>query len=181
MRLTMVGNEHAVLLSEEAIQSRVKELGRIISEDYAGVEEVLLIGVLRGCYIFLADLSRYITIPGCIDFVAVSSYEDKTRPGALRLFLDARIDIAGKHVLLVDDIADSGHTLTYLLNLLGERKPASLKTCVLLRKPERLEKDVRIDYLGFDIPDLWVYGYGLDNAGRCRGLPYLGFVQAGDG
>jgi len=177
----MIGKEHAVLLSEETIQSRVKELGRIISADYAGVEEVLLIGVLRGCFIFLADLSRCITISGCIDFVAVSSYEDNTRPGALRLFLDARLDITGKHVLLVDDIADTGHTLAYLLNLLGERKPASLKTCVLLRKPERLEKDVRIDYLGFDIPDLWVYGYGLDNAGRCRALPYLGFVKAEDG
>jgi hypoxanthine phosphoribosyltransferase len=96
------------------------------------------------------------------------------------MYLDARIDIAGKHVLLVDDIADTGHTMTYLLNLLGERKPASLKTCVLLRKPEHLEKDVRIDYLGFDIPNLWVYGYGLDNAGRYRALPYLGFVRAGD-
>ena len=177
----MIGKEHAVLLSEEAIQSRVKELGRIISADYAGVNEVLLIGVLRGCYIFFADLSRRITVPGCIDFVVVSSYEDKTRPGALRLLLDARLDIAGKHVLLVDDIADTGNTLAYLLNLLGERKPASLKTCVLLRKPERLEKDVQIDYLGFDIPDLWVYGYGLDNAGKCRALPYLGFVKAEEG
>jgi hypoxanthine phosphoribosyltransferase len=178
MRLAMVEKEHAVLLSEEAIQSG--KAGCIISADYAGVEK-FADKLYQGCYIFLADLSRHITIPGYIDFVAVSSYEDKTRPGALRLFLDARIDITGKHVLLVDDIADTGHTLTYLLNLLGERKPASLKTCVLLRKPERLEKDVRIDYLGFDIPDLWVYGYGLDNAGRCRALPYLGFVQAGDG
>jgi hypoxanthine phosphoribosyltransferase len=176
--LTMNGTEHTVLLSEEAIQARVKELGSSISADYAGVGEVLLIGVLKGCYIFLADLSRCITIPGCVDFVAVSSYGDKTRPGALHLYLDTRLDITGKHVLLVDDIADSGHTLAYLLHLLGKRKPASLKTCVLLRKPERLEKDVPIDYLGFDIPDLWVYGYGLDNAGSCRALPFLGFVKA---
>jgi hypoxanthine phosphoribosyltransferase len=176
----MIEKEPAILLSEETIQERVKELGRVISADYADSGELLLIGVLRGCYIFIADLSRCLVIPGCIDFVSVSSYGDKTTPGNLRLIMDSRTDITGKHVLIVEDIVDSGRTLTYLRDLFGARKPASLKTCALLRKPDRLEKDVHIDYLGFDIPDLWVFGYGLDNAGRCRSLPYVGFSQNKD-
>lgn len=172
----MIDKEPAVLLSAETIQERVKELGCVISADYADSGELLLIGVLRGCYIFLADLSRCLAIPGCIDFVTVSSYGDKTTPGNLRLIMDTRTDITGKHVLIVEDIVDSGHTLAYLLDLFGARKPASLKTCALLRKPDRQERDVRINYLGFDIPDVWVFGYGLDNAGRCRSLPYVGFI-----
>jgi hypoxanthine phosphoribosyltransferase len=176
----MIDKEPAVLLSAETIQERVKELGRVISENYADSGELLLIGVLRGCYIFIADLSRCLTIPGCIDFVAVSSYGDKTTPGNLRLIMDTRTDITGKHVLIVEDIVDTGHTLTYLLELFGARKPASLKTCALLRKQDRLEKDVQIDFLGFDIPGVWVFGYGLDNAGRCRSLPYVGFSRNKD-
>jgi hypoxanthine phosphoribosyltransferase len=169
--------EPAVHISEEAIRNRVKELGRMLSVDYAGADEVLLIGVLRGCFIFLADLSRQINVPCCIDFIAVSSYEDSTTPGTIELIMDNRIDVTGKHVLIIDDIVDSGHTLSFLLKHFGVRNPASLKTCVLLRKLERREEDVSIDYLGFDIPDLWVFGYGLDNAGRLRNLPYIGFVK----
>ncbi len=169
--------EPAVLFSEETIRERVRELGRRISADYADIEELVLIGVLRGCYIFLADLSRCLDIPRRIDFIAVSSYEHKTTPGALRLIMDTRADITGKHVLIVEDIVDTGQTLHYLLDMLGARKPASLKICTLLRKPDRLEKDIHIDYLGFDIPDLWVVGYGLDYADRYRALPYIGFVE----
>lgn len=169
--------EPAVLFPEEMIQECVRELGRRISADYSDVEELVLIGVLRGCYIFLADLSRCLKIPRRIDFIAISSYEHTTTPGTLRLIMDTRTDITGKHVLIIEDIVDTGQTLHYLLDMLSARKPASLKTCALLRKPDRLEKDVHIDYLGFDIPDLWVVGYGLDYADRFRALPYIGFVE----
>lgn len=173
----MMQKEPAVLFSEKIILERVRELARRISADYSEVEEVVLIGVLRGCYIFLADLSRCLKIPRRIEFIAVSSYEHKTTPGTLRLIMDTRTDITGKHVLIIEDIVDTGQTLHYLLDMLGARKPASLKTCTLLRKPDRLVKDVHIDYLGFDIPDLWVVGYGLDYADRYRALPYIGFVK----
>ena len=177
-RLRMIQEETVLLFSEETIQKRVDELGRQISADYSDVDELLMVGVLRGCYIFLADLSRRLSIPRRIDFISVSSYEQtKTTPGALRLIMDTRTDVAGIHVLLVDDILDTGHTLAYLLNILAARKPASLKSCVFLRKRNRLEKDVQIDYLGFDIPDLWVVGYGLDYADKCRALPYIGVVK----
>jgi len=173
----MIQKEPAVLFSEKVIQERVRELGRRISADYSDVEELVLVGVLRGCYIFLADLSRCLTIPRRIDFIAISSYEHKTTPGTLRLIMDTRTDITGKHILIIEDIVDTGQTMHYLLDMLGARKPASLKSCVFLRKPERLEKEVPIDYLGFDIPDLWVVGYGLDYADRYRALPYIGFVE----
>jgi len=174
----MIQEETVLLFSEETIQKRVDELGRQISADYSDVDELLMVGVLRGCYIFLADLSRRLSIPRRIDFISVSSYEQtKTKPGALRLIMDTRTDVAEKHVLLVDDILDTGHTLAYLQNILAARKPASLKSCVFLRKRNRLEKDAQIDYLGFDIPDLWVVGYGLDYADKCRALPYIGVVK----
>jgi hypoxanthine phosphoribosyltransferase len=173
----MIEKKPPVLFSEEMIRGRVKELARMISEDYADVEELLLVGVLRGCYIFLADLSRCITIPRSIDFIAVSSYEHDTTRGALRLIMDTRTDIAGRHVLVIEDIVDSGHTLHYLLDMLAARNPASLKSCVFLRKPERIEREVHIDYLGFDIPDLWVVGYGLDYANRYRALSYVGYLE----
>ncbi len=173
----MMLKEPEVLFSEEIIQERVRELASRISADYSETEELVLIGVLRGCYIFLADLSRRLKIPRRIEFIAVSSYEHKTTPGTLRLIMDTRTDITGKHVLIIEDIVDTGQTLHYLLDMLGARKPASLKTCTLLRKPDRLVKDVHIDYLGFDIPDLWVVGYGLDYADRYRALPYIGFVN----
>ena len=156
----------------------MKELARRISEDYAGVEELLLVGILRGCYMFLADLSRLISIPRCIDFMAVSSYGQDTTRGTLRLIMDTRNDIAGKHVLIIEDIVDTGHTLHYLIDMLSARKPASLKSCVFLRKLERLERDVPVDYLGFDIPDVWVVGYGLDFADRFRALPYVGYIES---
>jgi hypoxanthine phosphoribosyltransferase len=170
----------AVLIPEDRILSRVEALARRISEDYAGVDELVLVGVLRGCYIFLADLSRRLAIPRRIDFIALASYgKTGTVPGAVRLIMDLRTDIAGKHVLIVEDIVDTGHTLQYLLGLLRSRGPASLKTCALLRKPDRLKADVRIDYLGFDIPDAWVVGYGLDHGDRDRALPYIGVVDTG--
>jgi hypoxanthine phosphoribosyltransferase len=174
----MTPEEPAVLLTEEAIRRRVAEMARRISSDYAGVEELLLVGILRGCFIFLADLARLLTVPRSVDFIAISSYgKYATSTGAVRLIMDLRTEIAGKHVLIVDDIVDTGYTLQYLFNALKPRMPASLKTCVLLRKPELFKMDWEIDYLGFDIPDTWVVGYGLDYADRYRTLPYIGAVK----
>jgi hypoxanthine phosphoribosyltransferase len=172
--------EPALLITEEAIRRRVAEMAHTISSDYAGVDDLLLVGILRGCFIFLADLSRRLAIPRSIDFMAVSSYgRSTTSTGAVRLIMDLRTEIAGKHVLIVDDIVDTGYTLQYLMEALKPRMPASLKTCVFLRKRESFRMDWEIDYVGFDIPDLWVVGYGLDYADRHRTLPYIGTVKVG--
>jgi hypoxanthine phosphoribosyltransferase len=161
------------LISAEAIAARVAEIAAEIDRDYADAEEVLILGVLRGAYIFLADLSRALTIPRRIDFIALSSYEKASSAGGVRLIMDARVSLAGRHVLIVEDILDSGHTLAYLLRLFGARGPASIRTCVLVRKPHR-DIDVVVNYLGFDIPDEWVVGYGLDYDDKYRALPYIG-------
>ena len=167
----------SVLISEAAIGRRVEELARQISRDYAGAGELVLIGVLRGAFVFLADLSRLLTVPCRVDFVALSSYgHGSASGGAVRLVMDLRVNIAGNHVLVVEDIVDSGHTLAYLVAILQARHPASLKTCVLTRKAGRLETDVALDYVGFDIPDRWVVGYGLDYSDRFRTLPYIGVL-----
>jgi hypoxanthine phosphoribosyltransferase len=167
-----------ILIPETEIRRRVDELARQISADYESVEELLLVGVLRGCFIFLADLARLLAIPRRVDFIALAAYDQETASsGAVRLIMDLRTNIEGKHVLVIEDIVDTGNTLEYLMGILLPRRPASLKTCVLLRKKERLEKDVRIDYLGFDIPDLWVVGYGLDYMDRHRALPFIGVVR----
>ena len=165
-------------MSEDAIRERVAELARQISKDYGGVPSLTLVGVLRGAFIFLADLSRRITVPRRVDFIALSSYEsESTTAGAVRLIMDVRAPLEGEHVLVVEDIVDTGLTLDYLLRTLRARGPKSLKSCVLLEKPERLKVKVPIDYLGFTIPDQWVVGYGLDSADRYRCLPYIGVVE----
>lgn len=137
---------------------------------------MLILGVLRGAYIFLADLSRALTVPRRVDFIALSSYEKTSSAGGVRLILDARVSLAGRHVLIVEDILDSGQTLAYLLRLFGARGPASIRTCVLVRKPDP-GHDVEVDYLGFDIPDEWVVGYGLDYDDQYRALPYIGMLS----
>lgn len=167
-----------VLISEADIAARVDELAARISADYADADDLLLVGVLRGAFIFLADLSRKLTIPCAVDFLSVASYVGAEQ-GGVRLILDVRKSIEGRDVLLVEDIVDSGHTLDYLARTLAARQPKSLKTCVLTRKPGRLEVDVTVDYLGFDIPDEWVVGYGLDLEDRGRTLPYIGVVEPG--
>jgi hypoxanthine phosphoribosyltransferase len=168
----------SVLFTEEVVRRRVEEMARRISSDYADVEDLLLVGILRGCFIFLADLSRLLTVPRSVDFIAVSSYgRTTTSTGAVRLIMDLRTEISGKHVLIVDDIVDTGTTLQYLIHALKPRGPASLKTCVFLRKRERFKMDCEIDYLGCDIPDVWVVGYGLDYADQHRTLPYVGSVK----
>ena len=161
-----------VLVTTDQIQMRVKELAEQISHDYADVEQIYLIGILKGAFIFLADLSRQLTIPHVVDFMAVSSYGKTAMTGAVRLIMDLREPIDGQHAIIIEDIADSGKTLKYLYQVLQWHNPASLKTCVLLRKC-RDNLGVPIDYLGFDIPDAWVVGYGLDYADHYRTLPYI--------
>lgn len=159
-----------VLLDSAAIDRRVRELGDSISRDYAG-RELLAVGILKGALIFLADLVRRLTVPVAIDFVAVGSYGAGTESsGAVRILKDLEQDIAGRHVLLVEDIVDTGLTLNYLLEIFRARAPASLRVCVLLDKPERRRVPVPIDYCGFVIPDEFVVGYGLDYNERYRHL-----------
>ncbi|MEM7501903.1 MAG: hypoxanthine phosphoribosyltransferase [Pseudomonadota bacterium] len=167
-----------VMISEEDIARRVDELAEQISSDYADKGEVVLIGVLKGSFIFLADLARRMSIPRTIEFIAVSSYGNtSTSTGAVRLLMDVRGSIEGKHVVIVEDIVDTGHTLHYLMGIMDSHRPATVRTCTLLHKPARAEVDVDIDYLGFTIPDEWVVGYGLDYAEQDRTLPYIGIVQ----
>lgn len=169
------------LISEKDIKKRVDELAAQISLDYADRGELVLVGVLKGSFIFLADLSRRLSIPRHIEFIAVSSYEHGSiRSGAVRLVMDVRRSIEGKHVLVVEDIVDTGHTLHYLIDMLKSRNPASVRTCTLLHKEHRTEVDVDIDYLGFSIGDEWVVGYGLDYDEKDRTLPYIGVIQPTD-
>ena len=170
-----MSDELQTLITEEDIADRADRLAATISSDYADKGDLVLVGVLKGSFIFLADLARRLTIPHRIEFIAVTSYGDSesTDPGAVRLLMDVRHDIADQHVLVVEDIVDTGHTLAYLMKLLRARGPASLNACTLLRKPDRSEVDVDVAYLGFDIPDVWVVGYGLDFAERHRTLPSI--------
>ena len=167
-----------VLISEEAIRDKVAELAALISADYKDVEDLFLIGVLKGSFIFLADLARRLSVPRSVDFMALSTYGDSTTTdGSVRMIMDLRRSIRGRHVLIVEDIVDTGYTLDYLVRNLAARQPASLKTCALVRKPDRAEIEMHIDDLGFEIPDVWVVGCGLDWAEKFRTLPYIGVVH----
>ena len=163
------------LFSEKEIETRVARLASRINADYAGRGNLVLIGVLKGSFIFLSDLARRLTIPHRVEFIAVSSYgaRESTDPESVRLLMDVRHAVTGDHVMIVEDIVDTGRTLAYLLRLMEARRPASLTTCTLLHKPDRTEEVVAIDYLGFTIPDVWVVGYGLDYAEQYRTLPYI--------
>jgi hypoxanthine phosphoribosyltransferase len=166
-----------ILATEDEIEESIQRLAAQISADYAG-KEVLLIGILKGAFIFLADLSRHLTIPHSVDFMSLSSYgATATTSGEVRIIMDLRTFIRDKHVIIVEDIVDTGYTLVYLQQLLGARKPTTLKNCVLLSKPDRRKVPVAIDYLGFEIPDHWVVGYGLDYADKHRTLPYIGVLK----
>lgn len=165
-----------ILVSEAEIQAKVADLGQQISEDYAG-SEILLIGLLRGAIVFLSDLMRAIRIPVRLDFIGISSYGASTDSGAVRLVMDLETDISGCHVLVVEDIVDTGKTLSYLLENLKARQPASLRVCALLDKPERRTVPIDIDYVGFEIPDKFVVGYGLDFAEGYRNLPFVGVLK----
>lgn len=167
-----------VIVSKEEIQTRVNELAAQVSADYADNGQLVIVGILKGAFVFLADLARRLTVPHRVDFMALSSYgQTATTTGAVRIIMDLRVDIEGRHVLIVEDIIDSGYTLHYLLDVLRTRNPASLRACVLLSKPDRRQVEVPVDYLGFEIPDVWVVGYGLDFAETHRTMPYIGALK----
>jgi hypoxanthine phosphoribosyltransferase len=166
-----------ILIDEETLHSRIAELGAQISDDYRG-EDLLLLGVLKGAIFFMADLMRSIDIPCEVDFMAISSYgAGIDSSGVVRILKDLDVSIEGRNVLVVEDIIDSGLTLSYLLRNLEAREPASLEVCALLTKPERRENDVACRYVGFEIPNRFVIGYGLDFAERYRNLPFVGVLR----
>lgn len=177
MSNNMMDDLEKILFSETQVAERIKELGEAISKDYEG-KEILMIGVLRGAVIFMADLARAIKLPVAIDFMAVSSYGSATSSsGVVRILKDLDEDVENKHVLIVEDIIDSGLTLNYLMDNLWSRKPASIKICTLLNKPDRRKVDVPIAYNGFTIPDYFVVGYGLDFAEKYRNFPFIGVLK----
>jgi hypoxanthine phosphoribosyltransferase len=165
-----------VIIPADEIQTRVKELADQISRDFTACDHLYLIGILKGAFIFLADLTRNLKVPHVVDFMALSSYGKTTTSGAVRILMDLREPVEGQHIIIVEDIVDTGRTLHYLYQVLKGRKPASLRTCVLVRK-QRDNLDVPIDYLGFNIPDVWVVGYGLDYADQHRTLPYIAEIK----
>jgi hypoxanthine phosphoribosyltransferase len=166
-----------ILIEEDALRRRVAELGEEVSGDYDG-RDLLLIGVLKGAVFFMADLMRHLTVPCEVDFMAISSYGASTdSSGVVRILKDLDINIEGRDVLVVEDIIDSGLTLSYLMRNLESREPASLEICALMTKPERREIDVPVRYVGFEIPNRFVIGYGLDFAERYRNLPYVGVLD----
>jgi hypoxanthine phosphoribosyltransferase len=163
----------SVLIDANTIGRRVTELARQIDNDYQDKGELLIVGVLKGAFIFTADLTRNLTKEHIVDFIALSSYQGEKTSGNVRLLMDTRQNMEGKNVLIVEDILDSGYTLDYLIRMFKERKPLSVKTAVLLDKPDRHVVPVEIDYCGFTIPDVWVVGYGLDYNEKHRTLPYI--------
>lgn len=167
-----------VLVPEEKVAERIRELGEQISKDYEG-RQIHMICVLKGGAWFMCELGKRITVPVTMDFMSVSSYGDGTKSsGVVKIVKDLDESLAGKDVLIVEDIIDSGRTLSYLLKVLNDRNPKSIRLCTLLDKPDRrVVKDVNVDYLGFDIPDEFVVGYGLDYAQKYRNLPYIGVVE----
>ncbi|HVV82720.1 MAG TPA: hypoxanthine phosphoribosyltransferase [Kofleriaceae bacterium] len=169
------------LHSAATVAARVRELGAQITADYKAMgagEDLVVLGVLKGSIIFMADLVRHIALPCTLDFIGVASYGDATESsGVVQITQDLTRPIAEKHVLVVEDIVDTGHTVHYLMQNLATRNPASIRLCSLLHKPERAEREVHIDYLGFTIPNRFVVGYGLDIAQRYRNLPFIGYVE----
>ena len=166
-----------ILIDEHTLRSRIAELGQEISSDYEG-RDLLLVGVLKGAVFFMADLMRHLTVPCEVDFMAISSYGAATdSSGVVRILKDLDINIEGRNVLVVEDIIDSGLTLSYLIRNLESREPASLEVCALLTKPARREIDVDVRWVGFEIPNRFVIGYGLDFAERYRNLPYVGVLS----
>jgi hypoxanthine phosphoribosyltransferase len=166
-----------ILIDEAALSAKVAELGAEISADYEG-RDLLLIGVLKGAVFFMADLMRHLTVPCEVDFMAISSYGDSTdSSGVVRILKDLDINMEGRHVLVVEDIIDSGLTLSYLMRNLESREPETLEVCALLTKPARREIDIPVRYVGFEIPNRFVVGYGLDFAERYRNLPYVAVLS----
>lgn len=166
-----------ILLSEETLHERIKEMGAQISKDYEG-RELILLGILKGSVVFMSDLMKCITIPCKMDFMAVSSYGDSTKSsGIVKIIKDLDYEIKNKDILIVEDIIDSGITLKYLMKYLGARNPRSLEISCLLNKPDRRKEELDVKYLGFDVPDYFLVGFGLDYAEHYRNLPYVGILK----
>ena len=177
MSKDMKNDIERVFFTEEEIEAKVKELGEQISKDFEG-KDPLFVGVLKGCFVFMSDLMRHVTIPCSVDFMAVSSYKGTTSTGAVSIQKDLSQNIEGRHVVMVEDILDSGKTLHYISEMLRARKPASIKICTFLDKPERrMIKDLKADYAGTEVPDEFVVGYGLDYAEKYRNVPFLGVLS----
>ena len=172
----MLNDIESVLISEEELQAKVREMGRKISEDFRG-KNPLFVGVLKGCFIFMSDLLRNVDIHCTMDFMAVSSYSGTSSTGAVKINKDLNQDIEGRHIIIVEDILDSGVTLSYLKKYLEVRKPASISIATLLDKPARRKADVYADYFCFEVPDAFVVGYGLDYDEVYRNLPYIGVLK----
>ena len=166
-----------VLISEEEVEKRISEMGKIISEEYEG-KEIHMICVLKGGVFFMCQLAKHITVPVTMDFMSISSYGDDTSSsGVVKIIKDLDEPLEGKDVLVVEDIIDSGRTLSYLMEILEKRKPNSMRLCTLLDKPDRRVREVHVDHTGFELPDEFVVGYGLDYKQRYRNLPYIGVVK----
>lgn len=173
----MLQDVETILFDKEVLAHRIQELGEEISKDFAG-EEVLLVGILKGASVFLSDLVRKISLPAYIDFMVVSSYGNSAETsGVVRIIKDLDENIEGKNVIVVEDIIDTGLTLAYLNQNLLSRHPKSLKICTLLDKPTRREKEINIDYRGFEVPDEFIIGYGIDYAEKYRNLPFVGILK----
>lgn len=177
METPLLEDIERVLVDETTLQARVRELGEILCSTYAG-QDLLLVSVLKGSVVFMADLMRACAIPHEIDFMATSSYgSDTSSSGVVRILKDLNVSIEGRNVVIVEDIIDSGNTLSYLVRILQERRPASLRILTLLDKPERREVPIHVDWIGFSIPNEFVVGYGLDYAEVYRNLPYIGILK----
>jgi hypoxanthine phosphoribosyltransferase len=175
--LKLINDIKEVLFTEDKIAKKVQELGKLISKDYKG-EDLFIIGVLKGANVFLSDLIRKITVPVTIDFMAVSSYGSYTESsGVVKIIKDLDFSIENKNILIVEDIIDTGLTLKYLRENLITRGPKSIKICSLLDKPERRKADIKIDYIGFEIPDEFIVGYGIDYAEKYRNLPFIATLK----
>ena len=175
-RNRMTKDIESILLSEDEIREKVTEIGERISVDFKG-KDPIFVGVLKGCFIFMADLMRNVTIPCSMDFMAVSSYQGTSSTGAVKINKDLSEDIQGRHIILVEDILDSGVTLNYLKQYLMVRQPASIHVATLLDKPARRKANIYADYSCFNVPDAFVVGYGLDYNERYRNLPYIGILK----
>ena len=172
----MTNDIEKVLISEEELEAAVARIARQITEDYRD-KDPIFVGVLKGCFIFMADLMRHVKVPCAMDFMAVSSYSGTSSTGAVKINKDLGQDIEGRHVIIVEDILDSGVTLSYLKNYLMGRNPASIRIATLMDKPSRRKADVYADYSCFEVPDAFVVGYGLDYNERYRNLPYIGVLK----
>lgn len=173
----MIQDIESVLLDESVLANRIHELGEEISKDYAG-EEVMLVGILKGASVFMSDLIRQISVTAYIDYMVVSSYGNSAETsGVVRIIKDLEDNIEGKNIIIVEDIVDTGLTLAYLKHNLLSRNPKSIKICTLLDKPARREKEIDIDYKGFEVPDEFIIGYGIDYAEKYRNLPFIGILK----